>query len=404
MDFTDPYAIEQKRAQAALLRAQEDQEYQAPSPVGMAGRVYVGTHPFQHMAQMLRSYKGAQKEKEATTQLQDIGARKNQAIADALRQSQDLMTGKPAGEERKQMFVADDAGGGEMTMGSQATPAVAPDFRAANMALINAPDPELRRMGLSGLQNFYKEESAKNAPATVARVVETVDQKTGRPVQQQFDARGNPVGEPIPVYIPPPVRSGGGGSAPPPPKPLPPSVLKIQDDAIQKIGISGSINADLKGIEDQISSGKLSFGPVSNIVGAGLNMAGISTEQSRNFASFKSTLERLRNESLRLNTGVQTDGDAQRAWNELFQNINDTELVKQRLQEIQRINARGAELQSTRLNSARREYGFDPYDTTSLQNQPSSIATPNATRPGPTPQNAAPRGRIRFDAQGNIIP
>jgi hypothetical protein len=93
-------------------------------------------------------------------------------------------------------------------------------------------------------------------------------------------------------------------------------------------------------------------------------MAGMSTEESRNFATFKSNMERLRNESLRLNTGVQTDGDAQRAWNELFQNINDTKLVQQRLQEIQRINARGVELQKLKIDSVRANYGKGPMDVT----------------------------------------
>jgi hypothetical protein len=54
---------------------------------------------------------------------------------------------------------------------------------------------------------------------------------------------------------------------------------------------------------------------------------------------------------------VQTDGDAQRAWNELFQNINDTKFVDERLSEIRKINQRGAELQRYRLNVLRRNSG-----------------------------------------------
>ncbi len=162
----------------------------------------------------------------------------------------------------------------------------------------------------------------------------------------------------------------GGGA---PKKPLPTSALKMQQDALDAIGVVGGINADLKALEDQIEKGTLNFGPVSNLVNAGLNMAGQSTQESRNFATFKSNMERLRNESLRLNTGVQTDGDAQRAWNELFQNINDTNLVKQRLQEIQRINARGAELQKLKVDQVRANYGYDPLDVTPQQVQPAAL-------------------------------
>jgi hypothetical protein len=168
-----------------------------------------------------------------------------------------------------------------------------------------------------------------------------------------------------------------------PPKPLPPGALKMQQESLDAIGISSSINADLGGIAQQIEGGKLSFGPVDNLVSAGRNMAGISSEKSRNFASFKSTLERLRNESLRLNAGVQTDGDAQRAWNELFQNINDTELVKQRLGEIQNINKRGAELHQLRIDSVRSNYNAGPLDASAYKAQPAAVgASPAAVKSG----------------------
>ena len=172
--------------------------------------------------------------------------------------------------------------------------------------------------------------------------------------------------------------AGPAAATPKPAKPLPPGALKMQQESLDKIGISASINADLDGIAKQIDSGKLSFGPVSNLLNTGRNMAGMSSEQSRNFGTFKSTLERLRNESLRLNTGVQTDGDAQRAWNELFQNINDTGLVKQRLIEIQAINKRGADLQRLRVDSIRNEYGAEPLDASGYEKQPAAVGTAGA--------------------------
>ena len=178
---------------------------------------------------------------------------------------------------------------------------------------------------------------------------------------------------------PPKFATPGAGPAvapPKPPKPLPAGAMKMQQESLDKIGIASSINADLDGIAKQIEGGKLSFGPVSNLLNTGRNMAGMSSEESRNFGTFKSTLERLRNESLRLNTGVQTDGDAQRAWNELFQNINDTGLVKQRLAEIQAINKRGADLQRLRVDSIRNEYGAEPLDASAYEKQPSAIAKP----------------------------
>lgn len=151
-------------------------------------------------------------------------------------------------------------------------------------------------------------------------------------------------------------------------KPLPASALKMQQDALDVIGISSSINADLGALEKQIEGGKLKFGPVSNLANSALNAAGMSTEESRNFATFKSSLEKLRNDSLRLNSGVQTEGDAQRAWNELFQNINDTALVKQRLKEIQGINNRARDLQKLKVDQIRANYGNEPLDVSGFTN------------------------------------
>jgi hypothetical protein len=196
---------------------------------------------------------------------------------------------------------------------------------------------------------------------------------------------------------PPKYAAPGAGTPPPkPPKPLPSTVLKMQQESLDKIGIASSINADLAGISRQIDEGKLKFGPIDNLVNTGRNLAGISSEQSRNFGTFKSTLERLRNESLRLNTGVQTDGDAQRAWNELFQNINDTGLVKQRLVELQAINQRGAELQRLRVDSLRAEHGAEPLDASAYSAQPAAVGAPPAPQSGPK--------RINSDAEYNALP
>lgn len=165
------------------------------------------------------------------------------------------------------------------------------------------------------------------------------------------------------------------------PKALPASALKMQQESLDAIGTASSINADLDAIDTQINTGKLKFGPVSNLANAGLNATGFSTEESRNFASFKANLEKLRNDSLRLNKGVQTDGDAQRAWNELFQNINDTKVVQQRLGEIKRLNERAVELRKLDIDAVRTNYGQDPLDTSAYQKQPATLNGGNASAP-----------------------
>lgn len=166
-------------------------------------------------------------------------------------------------------------------------------------------------------------------------------------------------------------------------KPLPPGALKMQQESLDAIGTASSINADLDGLARQINDGKLSFGPVSNAFNAARNATGLSSEESRNFASFKSTLEKLRNDSLRLNKGVQTEGDAQRAWNELFQNINDTKLVQQRLQEVRALNDRAVQLRKLDIDTIRSNFNQDPMDYSNFTNQKAAVGQTEASKPMP---------------------
>lgn len=168
-------------------------------------------------------------------------------------------------------------------------------------------------------------------------------------------------------------------------KPLPAGALKMQQTELDALATASGIDGQLSRIQGQLDSGKLSFGPVSNLVNQARNASGMSSEESRNLASFRSTLEKLRNDSLRLNAGVQTDGDAQRAWNELFTNLNDTQLVQQRLGEIRGINQRAAQLRKLNVDGIRANYGHEPLDT-------SQYEQPTAAQPQQPRQAAAGAG------------
>lgn len=157
--------------------------------------------------------------------------------------------------------------------------------------------------------------------------------------------------------------SQSGSSTPyRPAKPMPAAALKQENDLTEDLSIANNTQEDLDVLVKQIDSGGLKLGPVANKVSEVENYAGISSPTSRNYQSFKASMEKLRNDSLRLNKGVQTDGDAQRAWNELLANINDPQVVKQRLQEIKKINQRGAQLKEKQINNIRQNYGHEPVD------------------------------------------
>ena len=222
------------------------------------------------------------------------------------------------------------------------TPFKAPEIRSFG-GYIGGIDPITGKVSKLGDVTMSQAEIASNA---VARGNLAVSQARLSMDQRKSDAE----------------TASGGYST----KPLPAAAMKMQNDALDVIAASSNIDKLLSDKQRQIESGSLSFGPVSNLVNKGRNLAGQSNEQSRNFASFVSDLERMRNESLRLNAGVQTDGDAQRAWNELFQNINDTNLVGQRLNEIRAINKRAVELQRLKIDNVRSNYQAAPFDYSRL--------------------------------------
>lgn len=199
-----------------------------------------------------------------------------------------------------------------------------------------------------------------------------------------------------PVVVNPGAQLVSRGSGEPiytaPKKPLPATLQKEETGDIEAIGLAKSISQDLGAISQQIATGKLDLGLFANMASGARNWAGISDEGSRNFASFNSTLEKMRNDSLRLNKGVQTEGDAVRAWNELMTNINDPKLVMERIAEINAINERAADLRAQRIDMRRQNYGLDPFDASQIA-PPSAIgvAPPGGTA-GQTNDPADPLG------------
>lgn len=167
-------------------------------------------------------------------------------------------------------------------------------------------------------------------------------------------------------------------------KPMPASAVKQQQEELELLGSLSGINADLKAAKRQIDDGALQLGPMQNLTSRGKNYLGMSDEASRNYASFKATMEKQRNASLLLNKGVQTEGDAQRAWNELFENMNDPKVVSQRLDEIQRLNERAAGIRKLNVDTLRKNWSQEPFDFSGYEQQPAAIGAPTAPAAGGT--------------------
>lgn len=176
-----------------------------------------------------------------------------------------------------------------------------------------------------------------------------------------------------------------------PPKKLPASVQNAESDDINAIQTARGLSKDLGVIRKQIETGQLVLGPIANNAGRAMNYMGMGNDNSHRFATFKASLEKQRNDSLRLNKGVQTDGDAQRAWKELFDNLNDQNLVKERLAEIQAINDRGANLRAQQIDLRRRNFDYPDFDQSQIDPQAAlggagSTGNPNGQRPPASPQ------------------
>lgn len=170
---------------------------------------------------------------------------------------------------------------------------------------------------------------------------------------------------------------------------LPTAALRMQQEEVDAISTASTINADLGAVSNQLATGKLKLSLIDNVAGELRNKVGISNEDSQNLASFKATLEKLRNDSLRLNKGVQTEGDAVRAWNELVANINDAGVVRKRLAEIQALNNRAVNIRKMNVDMIRRNYGLGSLDTSAYEKQPPAIG---AT----TTQQPSGGGKIKF--------
>jgi hypothetical protein len=161
-------------------------------------------------------------------------------------------------------------------------------------------------------------------------------------------------------------------------KPMSPTAVRIQDEAIESMQPLTLMNSRIDTLLNELGpQGNLRLGPVSNIQSRVANAVGWSTPQSRAFEDLKVNLEAFRNSILMAHKGVQTEGDATRAMNQIVANINDPAVVRQALERLRELNEQAARLQMTRVNAVRSEYGAAPMDFAPIIGN-----TNNLQRPG----------------------
>lgn len=143
---------------------------------------------------------------------------------------------------------------------------------------------------------------------------------------------------------------------------LNPSLQKEEDADFAALDGANGVVRDTQPLIDNLTTGKLELGAARNAWNASRNFFGKSTPESQAYAELQRSITRITNESLRLNKGVQTEGDAQRAAKEVtaaFAN-NDTALMAKSLQELQNINRRAVENKARAIDRRREAQGVEP--------------------------------------------
>jgi len=143
---------------------------------------------------------------------------------------------------------------------------------------------------------------------------------------------------------------------------LNPSLQKEEDADFLAIDGAKSAASDIQPVINNLKTGTLQLGALRNAWNASRNFFGSSTPESQAYAELERGITRITNESLRLNKGVQTEGDAQRAAKEVLAAFgkNDTALMTAALEDLQRINSRAADLRARGIDRRRTSQGVEP--------------------------------------------
>jgi len=145
-------------------------------------------------------------------------------------------------------------------------------------------------------------------------------------------------------------------------KPMPTAALKMQQENVESLGVSSAIQSDMMKYDSMIGEGKLDLGLFKNVGSKVKLLAGTKDPNAINYGNFINDMEKMRNDSLRLNKGTQTEGDAIRAMNEILTNPNSPEYVQSRLKIISEKQAQIAEEKKANNNLIRSNYGNEPLD------------------------------------------
>jgi len=137
---------------------------------------------------------------------------------------------------------------------------------------------------------------------------------------------------------------------------LPVQALRVDLDIEDALGAAQSATAIIAKHAQRLNSRELDLGPMTAAGAAIRTKLGRATKADANYTEFRADLQKMVNDSLRLNKGVQTEGDAERAAKEVMA-ANDNVTAARALKRLSEINRRGIELQQRKRAMLRQNYG-----------------------------------------------
>ncbi|MFM1990193.1 MAG: hypothetical protein RJA99_3150 [Pseudomonadota bacterium] len=153
----------------------------------------------------------------------------------------------------------------------------------------------------------------------------------------------------------PPARTGQAAEN----KPMPMDAIKAVNEARSGSSQLSAVNEQIDGIVKKIDTGEFQVSPQLRLDATIRNATGRSNANSQQYSELNGMINRFVEESLRLNKGVQTEGDAQRAANAININRNDSRLLKKSLEELSKVNERRIKLYAQDTETIHKNYGRD---------------------------------------------
>ncbi len=178
-------------------------------------------------------------------------------------------------------------------------------------------------------------------------------------------------------------------------KPLPVGALKDLLAVEDALGGTAVLNDIIQKNAARLADGTLKISPQNAALAWGRTGLGMATEGDVALNEWKSDLTKIVNESLRLNKGVQTEGDAQRAANELM-SANDPRTAAAALARLAKFNRQAVELQTRKQDIINANYGRSSTPGVEPRSFGGTLGDPPAARgPGLPAQGGPAPGTVR---------